>query len=146
MYKNFILEFIRAKGQEGNGSAERLHAKVGDRMLLPPCLFPVIYHWVSPPWGTLLLLVPCRSCVRERHLLLLLILLARTTRKEQKQRALSSLPTSVTQIRRAIVSVGTAVCNLSRLSGITGWRPVDSGLHCSPCISLFRTEGWNLDF
>ena len=49
MYKNFILEFIRAKGQEGNGSAERLHAKVGDRMLLPPCLFPVIYHWVSPP-------------------------------------------------------------------------------------------------
>ena len=49
MYKNFILEFIRAKGQEGNGSAERLHEKVGDRMLLPPCLFPVIYHWVSPP-------------------------------------------------------------------------------------------------
>ena len=49
MYENFILEFIRAKGQEGNGSAERLHAIVGDRMLLSPCLFPVIYHWVSPP-------------------------------------------------------------------------------------------------
>ena len=37
-------------GQEGSGSTERLHAKVGDRMHLPPCLFPVIYHWVSPPW------------------------------------------------------------------------------------------------
>ena len=28
MYKNFILEFIRAKMQEGNGNAERFHAKV----------------------------------------------------------------------------------------------------------------------
>ena len=33
MNKNFISEFIRAKGQEGSGSTERLHAKLGDRNL-----------------------------------------------------------------------------------------------------------------
>ena len=47
MYKNFILEFIGAKGQEGSGSTERLHAKVGDHILLALCLFPVS----SPPCG-----------------------------------------------------------------------------------------------
>ena len=40
---------------------------------------------------------------------------ARTTRKEQKQCAPSSLPTRFTRIRRAILSVGTPVCNLSTL-------------------------------
>ena len=57
--------------------------------------------------GALFLFLPGRSCVRERHLLLLL---AGTTRKEQKQRTQSSLPTRFTRIRRAIVSVGTPVC------------------------------------
>ena len=50
MYKNFILECILVKGKEGSGSTGRLHAKVGDPKRLPPCLFPVIYYWVSPPW------------------------------------------------------------------------------------------------
>ena len=40
---------------------------------------------------------------------------ARTTRKKQKHRAPSSLPTRFTRTRRAIVSVGTPVCNLSTL-------------------------------
>ena len=43
---------------------------------------------------------------------------ARTTRKKQKQRAPSSLPTRFTRTRRAIVSVGTPVCNLSTLIGL----------------------------
>ena len=54
--------------------------------------------------GALLLFFPCRSRTLERLLLLLLILLAP-----------SSLPTRFTHIRRAIVSVGTLVCNLSTL-------------------------------
>ena len=53
--------------------------------------------------GALLLFFPCSSRTRERLLLLLLILLAPSSR-----------PTRFTQVRRAIVSVGTPVCNRSQ--------------------------------
>ena len=62
--------------------------------------------------GALLLFYTCRSRTRERLLLLLLtsyyLLLLDP----------SSCPTRFTRIRRAIVSVGTPVCNLSTLSTV----------------------------
>ena len=37
-------------------------------MHLPPCLFPVIYHWVSPPWyNVYLILYPKNSVIFGTH-------------------------------------------------------------------------------
>ena len=57
---------------------------------------------------------------------------ARTTRKKQKQRAPSSLPTRFTRIRPDVASVGTPICNLSTLE-VTLW--LDS--ECGTCVITF---------